>query len=427
MPLRARRDGPPHSFGAVSDAVLGMTAGALELFAIAAPGLEPLVAAELSALGATGIAAEAGGVAFRGDREAMYAANLHLRTASRIVRRLAAFRATAFHELERHARRIPWEEYLPSGARTRLRVTCRKSRLYHSDAVAERIADAIARRVAGAADSAIDRTSEDDDSDQESDAAGTAARGDDDAQLFIVRFAHDRCTVSVDASGALLHRRGYRRAVAKAPLRETLAAAALMGSGWRGRTPMLDPMCGSGTIAIEAALLARRMAPGRARWFSFMAWPDFDRTVWDRVHACARDAELPAAAVAIQASDRDAGATAAAASNAVRAGVDGDIEISTRAVSAIVPAAGAGSVVSNPPYGARIGESGTLRNLYAQLGRVAREKCPGWTMALLSADPVLERQVGLAFQQRFVTSNGGIRVRLVVAMVTESINVSIRS
>lgn len=397
-----------------------MTAGAIPLFAIAAPGLEPLVAGELSALGASGVAAEAGGVAFVGGLDAIYAANLHLRTASRVIARVASFRATAFHELERHARRIPWQVYLAPGRRARLRVTCRKSRLYHSDAVAERFVDAIARHVGGAAGTAIDHAREEDDAGADPGDPARAADGAADgaeAQLFIVRFAHDQCTVSVDTSGALLHRRGYRQAVAKAPLRETLAAAALLGCGWRGDTPLLDPMCGSGTIAIEGAMLARRMAPGRARRFAFMGWPEFDAGTWERLLARALEAERPAAGVPIQASDRDAGATAAAASNALRAGVRGSVEITTRAVSAMTPSAATGSIICNPPYGARVGESGKLRNLYAQLGTVVRDRCSGWTLGLLSADPVLERQVGVPLEPRLTTSNGGIRVRLMCGRI----------
>ena len=157
-------------------------------------------------------------------------------------------------------------------------------------------------------------------------------------QLVVVRLYHDRCTISLDSSGALLHRRGYRLQTAKAPLRETLAAATLIAKrpAGMGRCPLLDPMCGAGTLAIEGAWLARDRAPGLDRAFTFMHWPGFDRRAWDDLVAAARSVER-AASVAIQASDRDAGAGAATRANSFRAGVAGDIELSQRPLSGIEP------------------------------------------------------------------------------------------
>ena len=239
----------------------------------------------------------------------MYRANLHLRTASRIVVRVADFGARGFPELVRHVKRQPWERYLDPHRPVRLRVTCKKSRLYHSDAVAERVREGIAARTgAGAADDGGENESE-------------------EGQLLVVRMAHDRCLISIDSSGELLHRRGYREASAKAPIRETLAAALLLAIDWRGATPVLDPFCGSGTIAIEAALLARRIAPGLQRRFAFMEWPDFDPGQWADIHGDAARGVLPRAPAAILGSDRDAGAIEAARANAARAGVADDITL----------------------------------------------------------------------------------------------------
>jgi putative N6-adenine-specific DNA methylase len=368
----------------------------LECFAVAAPGLEPLVAAELRALGELQPVAvgetEPGGVSFRADRAGLYAANLHLRIASRVLVRIGAFHTSAFHELERHAARLPWGEFVASGQPVAFRVTSRKSRLYHQDAIAQRLL--------AAAGGATPTTSEE-----------------DAAQEFIVRLFRDECTVSADASGELLHRRGYRLATAKAPLRETLAAAMLVGSGWDGSAPLVDPMCGSGTIPIEAALLARRIPPGMARRFAFMGWPGFDESAWERLVRQARECVLPRAPVPILGSDRDAGAVAASAANAERAGVAGDIKWRRAAISAIVPPPGPGWIVTNPPYGVRVGERRLLRDLYAQLGNVARRCCPGWEVAFLAAHRELERQTGLEPAERFTTENGGIRVRLVQGRV----------
>ena len=399
------------------------TSPPIALYASCAPGLERLVAAELAALGVEAGAVEAGGVAFAGDERALWRANLWLRTASRVVVRAASFRATAFHELERNARKVPWERFVAPGGPVRFRVTCRKSRLYHSDAVAERLADAV--RVRLGEPPAVASAAGDEQDEEHEEQEGS------DAQLFVVRLFHDRCTISADSSGALLHRRGYRQAVAKAPLRETLAASMLLASDWRSSVPLLDPFCGSGTIVIEAALLARNVAPGlaappdgeRTRRYAFLRWPGFDRNAWEaivadaeRLREQARGATIPT----IQGSDRDAGGTAAAVANARRAGVADDVEITTRPLSAVEPPSGPGWLVSNPPYGVRVGESDRLRNLYAQLGKVARRRCPGWSMALLMAGGGLERETGLRFAELLRTANGGIPVRLLAARVPEA-------
>jgi putative N6-adenine-specific DNA methylase len=373
-----------------------------DAFAITAPGLEMITARELHALGAGEARALEGGVSFRASPHLLYSANLRLRTASRVVVRASAFEATAFHELERRAKKVRWDELIAPNQRVSLRVTCRKSKLYHSDAVAERVAGAISASVKGA------RVVDD---------AGDESEGEE--QLILVRLLHDRCTISVDSSGALLHRRGYRQAVAKAPMRETLAAAMLLASGWDGSVPLLDPMCGSGTIAIEGALIARRIAPGLERRFAFERWPGFDAATWKEIVTGARAEVLAKSPVVIQASDRDAGAIEAARSNAERAGVGADIEFAVRPISSITPPHDAGLVATNPPYGVRVGDADRVRNLYAQFGKVIAEKCPGWSVSMASADAKLERQTGIGFKPLLHTSNGGIRIRIVSGAIRE--------
>jgi putative N6-adenine-specific DNA methylase len=382
------------------------SSGTLPLFAVTAPGVEPLAAEELRRLGIAGVA-EAGGVAWTGSVHDLYAANLHLRTVSRVVLRVGDFSARSFIELERHARKLPWDRLLTPGRAVRWRVTCRKSRLYHERAVEQRFQEAVERAIGAVATVSGE--------DEEEEGAGE--------QLFVVRFLRDRCTVSVDSSGELLHRRGYRQATAKAPLRETLAAALLLASGWDGDAPLLDPLCGSGTIPIEGALLARRIPPGLAsatrepRRFAFQEWPDHDEKLWSAVVERGRDGILERAPVPIHASDRDAGAIEAAHANAARAGVEADLELSVRALSAADPPPGAGWLVTNPPYGVRVGEAGRVRDLYAALGRLARERLAGWTVALLSADRALEAQVGIPLAEKLATRNGGIPVRVVAGRV----------
>ncbi len=337
---------------------------------------------------------------FQGSRRVLYKANLHLRTASRILVRLGEFHAAAFPELRRKGSRLPWENFLGPGQPITLRVASHKSRLYHQRAVAERVVGAIEDRLGQR------MPYEQGDREVES----------NPAQLILVRLVHNRCLFSVDSSGALLHQRGYRLANAKAPLRETLAAGMVLASLWDGGSPFIDPFCGSGTIAIEAALLAKNIAPGRARRFAFMNWPDFDGELWQSLLAEAepRGVVFPPP---ILASDRDRGAIEAAQANAARAGVSDCIGFSCRPISAIEPPSGPGWVVTNPPYGVRASRSKDLRNLYAQFGNVLRTKCPGWRLAMLSGSIQLQRSVGLDFDKGIPLMNGGLRVRLVKAKV----------
>jgi putative N6-adenine-specific DNA methylase len=382
-----------------------------QYFAVTAPGLETFAAAELRQLGivpqaaqagdALGLAGEdsGGGVAFSGGREALYRANLQLRTASRVLVRLGSFAATEFAELRKKAAQLPWRRYLRPGQPVNLRVTCHKSRLYHSGAVAERVAAAIG--------DALGKPSE-------------LVKGETPAQLVVVRLLHDQCTISIDSSGELLHRRGYRLETAKAPLRETLAAGLLLASGWDRQSPLLDPFCGSGTIPIEGALLAAGLAPGRGREFAFMHWPGVQRSAWVGLLA-GRTQPKPAvqsetagfaqpACPPILASDRDAGAVRMAQANAARAGVADCIQFAQQAVSAIQPPAGPGWVVTNPPYGVRVSANKDLRNLYAQLGNVLRAQCPGWQVTILCSDRVLLGQTGLHLDTSLSLVNGGLRV-----------------
>jgi putative N6-adenine-specific DNA methylase len=360
-----------------------------KMFAVCAPGLEAVLARELQGLGLLKgftLLRESGGVSFSGRLRDLYRANLLLRSAERVLAGIGGFEAGSLPELRRGAAGLPWRKYLSADRPVSVRVLCRGSRIFHRGEAAARVAAAI------------------------SESLGQAPEG-GAAQLVFVRIEKDLCSVSVDSSGELLHRRGYRLAGAKAPLSESLAGALVLASGWDRRGPLLDPFCGSGTIAIEAALLAAGLAPGRARRFAFMDWDGFDEEYWEGVKAeteAAPAAEPPR----ILASDRDAGAVAAARANAERAGVAGRIEFSCRAVSAVEPPAGPGWVVSNPPYGVRIQGKGELRDLYAQLGKVLRSKCPGWRACLLCASPPLLRATGLPFEAGLATVNGGLAVRV---------------
>ncbi len=381
------------------------TTRALDWYAIVAPGLERLALAEAQALG-LGASLEAGGIAWTGDDRSGLLANAGLRIASRVVLRLASFEARSFAELERHARRIAWGNVLRAGDAVRFRVTCKKSKLYHSDAVAQRLADAVMRVVPGVRAEG-GSVGEDEIDDDEADVA-----------LIVVRVMRDVCTVSADSSGALLHRRGYRLATAKAPLRETIAAGLLAASEWDGTSPLVDPLCGSGTIPIEAALQSRGIAPGAHRRFAMERWPTVPALLGDQVRAQLAEQAIARAPTEIVGSDRDAGGIAAATSNAERAGVSGDVALAVRSLStAQFPGEPRGWVVTNPPYGVRVGDADRVRDLWAQLGNVLRERAPGWRVALLSPDAALERQLRIPLRAAASLSNGGIPVRIMVGEV----------
>ncbi|HET9066968.1 MAG TPA: hypothetical protein VFN22_14205 [Gemmatimonadales bacterium] len=378
----------------------------LRCFATTTPGLEPTLAAELAGLGLVPGTTEPGGVAFDATSAEFVAALLWLRTASRVSLRLGDFKARTFPELERHARAIAWAPVLGSVGRVHFRVTSKKSRLYHEGAIAERL-----ERAAMAAVPGLEAVR----------AANQAEALEEDVfrtpgvQRIIVRVHRDRVTLSADASGGALHRRGYRQATAKAPLRETLAAGMLLSCGWRPDDPIVDPMCGSGTIAIEAAMIARRIAPGAARRFAAEQWAVLPPAHFRAAREQAAANVLPSAPASIEASDRDAGAVAATIANAERAGVATDITCTEAPISALPMHAGAGWLVTNPPYGVRVGEADQLRSLYASLGTVLVTRRPGWSLAMLSATPMLAGQVGLTFVERWHASNGGIDVKLLVS------------
>jgi putative N6-adenine-specific DNA methylase len=271
----------------------------LECVAQCHPGAEAVTAAELSALGLRTGRPGRGVVPFLAPVRGLYAANLRSRTASRVLVRAARFHAATFSDLERGATTVEWASFLAPDTGAAFRVSSTRSRLYHTGAVAERLAAAV-------------------------DATGPAR------QLVVVRVDHDVVTISIDASGDLLHRRGWRLDGGKAPLRETLAAALLAAAGWDARVALVDPLCGSGTIAVEAAQVARNLAPGWNRQFAFEHWPSFEPGTWASVRGEAAALVRPAAGVPVVASDRDEGAVAATRANAERAGVGDDVTTVSR-------------------------------------------------------------------------------------------------
>lgn len=363
-------------------------------FATTARGVEEVLAGELRALGMEIIAAETGGVRFRGDQATCYQANLRLRTASRVLMPLAEFRCETPQELYDRVRSIQWGRYLTPDMTLAVDCNLRDSKLTHSGFVALKAKDAIV--------------------DEIRDRCGRRPNVDTrDPDLRInIHLARNRCTMSLDTSGAPLDRRGYRLARTEAPLRETLAAALIELAGWDGSIPLVDPMCGSGTIPIEAALKASNRPPGLMRRFAFQRWLDFDPDLWRRMINEAQERALDSLPAPITGCDVSAKAIETARQNCGRAGVEKLVSFARGQIRDLMPPHPPGILIVNPPYGQRLGEEETLKPLYREIGDVMKQRCKGYTAYLLVGSSELAKCVGLKASRRIVLFNGPIECRL---------------
>lgn len=387
-----------------------MTDG-LSLFAITHPGLERWLAEEARALGFKVTATIPGGVEMAGGWTEAMRANLWLRGATRILVRVAQFRAMHPAQLDKRARKLPWGDWLRPGVPVAVEATSRKSRIYHAGAIRSRIEGALTETLG----------------------AKVAQR----APVTVrARIEDDLCTISIDTSGPSLHKRGLKQEVNKAPMRETMAALFLRaagfggtgsgstgsgstgsgstgsdGTGSDGTGSVYDPMCGSGTLVIEAAEIAAGLAPGRARDFAFRHLAPFDAAAWTAMTDLPPPkTDLPAFA----GSDRDAGAIGMSRANAARAGLDGACTFAQAPITEARPPDGpAGLVIVNPPYGGRVGKSRGLFPLYAAFGETMRTHFAGWRVALVTSEAGLARATGLDWQPPGpIVDHGGIKVRL---------------
>ncbi|MDA8429020.1 MAG: THUMP domain-containing protein [Geobacteraceae bacterium] len=365
-----------------------------ECFAAVPRGAEEIAAAELESVGVRSVHAGRGGVAFLADRAGLYRANLWLRTASRVLVQLTVFPCATPAELYAGVHAIDWVKYVTPDMTLAVDCSLRDSALTHSGFVALKTKDAIVDRIREACGSRpnVDTTAPD--------------------VRINVHLRKNVCTVSLDSSGDPLDRRGYRLERNEAPLRETLAAAVVALTGWNGAMPLVDPMCGSGTIPIEAALVAGRVAPGLQRSFGFQRWLDYDDRLWQQLLAEAggRIHKLPAGL--ITGCDVDSRALKLASRNAAKAGLEGQIHFFHAALETFQPEGEAGVVLINPPYGKRLGEEEHLKELYCQIGDIMKKRCRGWTGYVLTGNLELAKYIGLKASRRFVLFNGAIECRL---------------
>ena len=361
-------------------------ADALEIFLIATPGLEPPLCAEAEQLGFAGARIVPGGVTCRGNWAEVWRANLMLRGANKILVRLGSFPAVHLAQLDKRARKFPWPEFLRPDIPVKVEATSRKSRIYHAGAARQRIERAITETLG-------------------------ATVSPDASVRVLLRIEKDICTLSVDSSGEPLHKRGHKAAVAKAPMRETMAAMFLRDCGYDGSEPVLDPMCGSGTFVIEAAEMALGLYPGRSRQFAFEDLAGFDADLWQQMR---RETEAGTSDLTFHGSDRNTGAIEAATANAARAGVANITRFQQRSISDLKPPAGPpGLVITNPPYGARIGDEKRLRSLYGSLGKVLMARFPGWRVGIVTSNASLARATRLPLLPPGpVVDHGGTKIRL---------------
>jgi putative N6-adenine-specific DNA methylase len=364
-------------------------------FATCARGIEPVLAGELQALGFTAIEVGRGGVSFRTDRAGLYRANLWLRTAIRVLRPILEADVESADELYQAAGSIDWSLYLTPDHTLAVDANVRDSRITHSKYAALRIKDAIC--------------------DQFRTRRGRRPSVDVESPLVALNLhiSHNHAVLSLDSSGDSLHRRGYRPIQTRAPLNEALAAALVLLTGWRGQTPFVDPMCGSGTIPIEAAWIALNRPPGLTRKrFGFMGWMDYDVELWTALRDEGRlnvRKQLPAP---ILGSDHRRDAVEFSRRNARAAGIGHLLEFTVRDIRVFqLPPGPPGTILCNPPYGERIGEASQLPALYRTLGEVFRS-CPDWQRFVFSGNGELARYIGLPVVEQVPLYNGRIPCRL---------------
>ncbi|MEW9897154.1 THUMP domain-containing protein [Chitinivorax sp. PXF-14] len=366
-----------------------------QYFAPCPRGLEPALAEELSSLGAGGIKAVDGGVHFNGDWLMGAKANLWSRTASRVLWRVGDGQYRTDQDIYALARNTEWDWLFDVKRTIRVQMTANKKAPIQSvEFVTLRVKDAVCDRFR---DTCGERPSVD--------------RANPDVRIHGF-LDGTRCTLYVDFSGEPLFKRGWRVATNEAPIRENLAAGILMLAGWTPEQTLLDPMCGSGTFLLEAAMMALNIAPGLKRSFGFEKLKTFHRIKWQALLDEARTAAQPPHPLAIYGSDKYGDALKAARANLEHAGLADCVQLKQVDLMEVSAPTETGVLVANPPYGVRLDELDKLAEMYPQIGAVLKKKFSGWRAYFFTADPALAKLIRLSASKRTVLFNGALECRL---------------
>jgi len=366
-----------------------------QYFATVARGLEPIAAQELERLGALEVRPDFTGVHFVGDSALLYRVNLWARTIFRVLVTLREFPCPDADRLYQEVQNIEWEQYLQPHNTLAVNATGGNHKLNHTHFTALQVKNAIV--------------------DQQRNQFGQRSSVDtQNPDVLINAHIHqERCILSLDSSGTSLHRRGYRPAVGVAPLKETLAAALLDMAEWEPSLPFLDPLCGSGTLPLEASLKALNIAPGLFRMqFAFERWPDFDEALWEQLLKEAENRELSELKAPIVGSDRDSDILKQARINAQQCGLADKVKFTQTELSQVEAPADSGVIICNPPYGERLGDAKELGDFYKLLGDVFKQRFKGWTAFVLTGNKELAKRVGLKASRRIPVYNGAIACTL---------------
>ena len=371
-------------------------------FASSPRGLEGLLADELRALGAADVAPAPGGAAFAGSWETCYAANFHSRIASRVLWRIGAFEYANEEDIYAAARAIAWGRYFPVECSLRVNLTAIKSPLRSLEFATLRIKDAICDRFR-------DETGKRPDVD----------RREPDVRIHCF-LEHAKGTLYLDTSGEPLFKRGWRRSAVEAPLRENLAAGIIRLSGWKFDEPLFDPMCGGGTLLIEAAAMALNEPPGAGRNFGFEKLLSFDLKSWNRV----KDGRPPRNKLrpTLFGSDIEQRAVDSAKKNLMASGFFDLVKLQRADILNVEPPAPAGVIVANPPYGERLSDVDELAVFYPQLGNALKQRFAGWRCYFFTSDLRMAKMIRLSPSRRVPLFNGALECRLFEFLVVAGSN-----
>jgi len=363
----------------------------LELIATATFGLEAVVKREIEALGYKIIRSEDAKITYMGDERAIARSNLWLRSADRVLLKMGEFKALEFEDLFQQTKAIAWENIIPADGKFTVTGTSVKSKLHSVPACQSIVKKAIVERLGSFY--CIDRFEE------------TGAE-----YTVKVTILKDRVTLTIDTSGTGLHKRGYRVCDVAAPIKETLAAAMVQLSFWKAGRLLVDPCCGSGTIPIEAAMIGRNIAPGLNRKFASQEWDIIPPEIWKEERKAAFEAIDYDADIRIEASDISGRAVEAAIENAAEAGVDDCVEFKKMDMARLTAEEEGGIVITNPPYGERIGEKKQIEAIYSAYNEFYR-KNPTWSLFMVTTDKEVENKIfGRPADRRRKLYNGRLEV-----------------